>query len=276
MFDRKVLKDRAKIVLMRSYSTIFLACVIVYFASSWGLGISTKKISTLRFDTMPPEKIFIVLVIVAISSIIAIAMSIFVLSPLQVGLKKLMIENSYANAPLTLLLFPFGDNYKNIVLVQFMKELFVFLWSIPAVIPTILIWFTVGDITPLLLAVQAESIPAIMKALGLIFIWFAATLIFSVPYIIKSLQYTLVPYILAERPQTGWRSALEESKEMMVGNKWAYVKLIFSFALWYIAANLLCCIGGILVMPYVEATVTEMYIELSGKPDYVDNNFYGE
>ena len=265
MFNRKELKERAKLVLLRSYSKIFLACLAVNLLSGGGLGISTKKLRSIDFTAMPTQKLIAVFVILVTLSVITIALSVFVLSPLAVGLKKFMTENAKADAQLDLLLTPFGENYKNIVVVQFVKNAFIFLWSLPAIIPTVVMGFFIGDIESLAQAVNSGSVIAAANLLGIVLVWLAFTLIFSVPSIIKELQYVLVPYILADNPDTEWRSALSKSKEMMVGNKWAYVKLILSFTLWYLAANLLCCIGGFLLMPYVEATVCEMYLELSGK-----------
>ncbi|MCR4692277.1 MAG: DUF975 family protein [Firmicutes bacterium] len=265
MFNRKELKERAKLVLLRSYSRVFLACLAVNLLSGGGIGISTKKLRSIDFSAMPPQKMVVVFAILITLSVITIALSIFVISPLGVGLKKFMTENAKSDAALDLLLMPFGENYKNIVIVQFVKNIFVFLWSLPAIIPTVIMGFFIGDIENLAEAVNRGSALDSAKLLMIVFLWLLFTLIFAIPSIIKELQYVLVPYILADNPQTEWKSAISKSKEMMVGNKWAYVKLIFSFALWYLAANLLCCIGGFLVMPYVEATVCEMYLELAGK-----------
>lgn len=265
MFNRKELKERAKLVLLRSYSKIFLACLAVNLISGGGIGFGTRRLKIADISAMPPQKLIAVFVIIAALSVIGIALSIFVISPLQVGLKKFMTENAKSDAQLNLLLTPFAEDYKNIVIVQLIKNLFVFLWSFPAILPTVVMFLFIGNIESLAQAVNQGSAVDAAKLLAIVFVWLIFTLIFAIPSIIKELQYVMVPYILADNPNTEWKSALAKSKEMMVGNKWAYVKLIFSFALWYLAANLLCCIGGFLVTPYVEATVCELYLELSGK-----------
>lgn len=264
MFNRKELKERAKLVLLRSYSKVFLACLIVNFLAGGGFGISTKRVRNIDVASMPPQKLFAVFAIVTMLALIAIAVSVFVLSPLKVGLKKFMTENATRDAQLDLLLMPFRESYKNIVKVQFIKNLFISLWSIPAVVPTIVLFVITDRIIPLINGVYTGSAKDSVAVFGIAFLWSVSTLILSVPSVIKELQYVLVPYILADNPDTEWKSALSKSKEMMVGNKWAYVKLILSFALWYLASYLLCCIGSFLVTPYVEATVCEMYLELSG------------
>ena len=270
MFDRKELKERAKLVLLRSYSKIFLGCLAVNLLSGGGIGISAKKLRNIDFTSMPMQKMLMVFALILVLSLITVALSVFVLAPLTVGLKKFMIKNAESDAPLDLLLEPFNEGYKNTVIVQFIKDLFIFLWSLPAILPTVFLAFHLGTIEKLAIAVNDGSVLDAAKLLGIVLIWLVLTLILDIPAIIKELQYSLVPYILAEEPEINWRDALAKSKEMMFGNKWAYVKLLLSFTLWWIAANLLCCIGGFLLMPYIEATVCEMYLDISGKAPSAD------
>ena len=112
---------------------------------------------------------------------------------------------------------------------------------------------------------DTASIRQILSVSGSMFVLTLFILLFSVPAIIKQLQYSMTEYILADDPDLEWRTAMEKSKEMMVGNKCAYVKLIISFLPWYIAANLFCCIGSTLLMPYIESTLAQLYLELSGR-----------
>ena len=49
-----------------------------------------------------------------------------------------------------------------------------------------------------------------------IFLW---SLLFIIPGIIKSYEYLLVPYLLAEDPELSWEEAHERSKAVMDGNK---------------------------------------------------------
>ncbi len=265
MFNRKELKERAKLVLMRSYSKVFLACLAVNLLSGGGVGFSTRKLKPEDILEMPPQKLFAVFAIVSAITIIGIALSVFVIAPLRVGLKRFMTENAAGDAQLELLLTPFSENYKNVVLAQFMKNLFITLWAIPSILPTVVLSIFADKIIPIIDGVYAGSATAIAALLGIVTLWIVFTLILAVPSIIKELQYVMVPYILADNSATPWQSALSKSKEMMVGNKWEFVKLILSFALWYLAANLLCCIGGFLVTPYLETTVCELYLELSGR-----------
>ena len=85
-----------------------------------------------------------------------------------------------------------------------------------------------------------------------IFLW-------SLLFIIKSYEYSMVPYILAENPQISCERAFELSKQMTKGEKWKIFVLDLSFIGWLILGFLCCCVGQIFVAPYIEATFAELY-----------------
>ncbi len=89
-----------------------------------------------------------------------------------------------------------------------------------------------------------------------VFLW---SLLFVIPGIVKAYEYSMIPYILAENPQISTDRAFELSKEMTSGEKWHIFCLDLSFIGWYILGALLCCVGGIFVEPYYEATRAELY-----------------
>ena len=89
---------------------------------------------------------------------------------------------------------------------------------------------------------------------------------------IKTYEYQLIPYILAENPQIKRKEAFILSKQMMKGNKWKAFVLDLSFILWYIASFLTFGVLGILyVNPYTIATRTELYLFL--KKEAVKNKY---
>ena len=89
-----------------------------------------------------------------------------------------------------------------------------------------------------------------------IFLW---SLLFVIPGIIKSYEYSMVPYILAENPHISSERAFELSKKMTRGEKWKIFVLDLSFLGWRILGVLCCCVGEIFLQPYVEATYAELY-----------------
>ena len=80
---------------------------------------------------------------------------------------------------------------------------------------------------------------------------------------IKSYEYRMIPYVLADNPKIDRKEAFELSKKMMKGNKWKTFVLDLSFLLWNILSVFTFGILNILyVNPYRAATVTELYITL--------------
>ena len=92
-----------------------------------------------------------------------------------------------------------------------------------------------------------------------IFLW---SLLLIIPGIIKAYEYAMVPYIVAEDPNIGYKEALERSKDMMNGHKFELWVLQLSFIGWMLLGVLACCIGTIFVLPYQNATYAEYYMKL--------------
>ena len=89
------------------------------------------------------------------------------------------------------------------------------------------------------------------------FLW---TLLLIIPGIVKSFEYLMVPYILAENPGMDSREAFALSKQMMDGEKANAFMLGLSFIGWYILTIITCGIAGVFyVYPYVYATYAELY-----------------
>ena len=83
--------------------------------------------------------------------------------------------------------------------------------------------------------------------------------LFIIPGIIKTYQYSMVPYILAENPGIEPKRALELSKEMTSGEKFNIFLLELSFFGWFLLSFFTCGIGIFFVMPYLNATFAELY-----------------
>ena len=88
------------------------------------------------------------------------------------------------------------------------------------------------------------------------------TLLFIIPGIIKTYEYAIIPYILADDPEISSKDAFKKAKQMMKGNKWRLFKLEFSFIGWAILCVLTLGIGTIFLIPYVNAATAEFYVEL--------------
>lgn len=92
------------------------------------------------------------------------------------------------------------------------------------------------------------------------FLW---TLLLIVPGIVKSYEYRMVPYILAEQPDISSTDAFAISKEMMMGQKLEAFGLDLSFIGWWIGSAFTCGLLGIFwASPYQAATNAELYAAL--------------
>ncbi len=95
-----------------------------------------------------------------------------------------------------------------------------------------------------------------------VFLW---TLLLIIPGVIKSIEYSMVPYILAENPSISSRRAFELSKAMTDGEKMDIFVLGLSFIGWNLLGALACGVGVIFVAPYMQATYAELYTALRTK-----------
>ena len=91
------------------------------------------------------------------------------------------------------------------------------------------------------------------------------SLLLVVPGIIKSFEYAIIPYILADDPEITSKEAFRKAKEMMMGNKWRLFKLNFSFFGWFVLCVVTCGLGTPFLLPYVSAANAEFYAELKNK-----------
>ncbi len=88
-------------------------------------------------------------------------------------------------------------------------------------------------------------------------------LLFVIPGIVKSYEYRMIPYLLANDPTMTRREAFEQSKRMMTGNKWSTFVLDLSFLGWVILSALTLGIAAIFyVAPYSNMTNAALYERL--------------
>ncbi len=161
--------------------------------------------------------IYMVFAVALVAVIAGIAISVFLFAPLGVGCKRFIIKLCGDEKSFSYITSCFErSQYKNVVKVSFMKNLYIFLW----------------------------------------------TLLFIIPGIIKSYEYMMVEYILAENPHIGYKDALRLSRDMMYGHKLNAFILSLSFIGWNFLGMLAFGIGVLFVNPYVETTFIQLYFRL--------------
>ncbi|MBR1507008.1 MAG: DUF975 family protein [Eubacterium sp.] len=230
--NRAYLKERGKAAFKNNYWFCVLVALITGVATgSSGGGAGSSSSSNLQqsmqnMDISREQAMGIligIMVTALLISLVAFAVKIFALNPLLVGCRRFWAVNSITKAGMGELGWGFKNgHYKNVMKTMFMKDLFIFLWS----------------------------------------------LLFIIPGIIKTYEYYMVDYILTENPDMDWHDALEQSKQMMYGNKFDTFILELSFFGWALLGVLTC---GILLIfyvnPYMLATFAELYHSLRG-PGY--------
>lgn len=93
------------------------------------------------------------------------------------------------------------------------------------------------------------------------FLW---TLLFIIPGIIKSYEYRMIPYLLAEHPEMEMNEVFNKSRELMTNQKGNAFILDCSFIGWMFLGALTFGILNIFyVNPYVNLTNAELYLKLT-------------
>ena len=107
---------------------------------------------------------------------------------------------------------------------------------------------------------KTTTIARLLRALY-VFLW---SLLFIIPGIVAGFSYAMTDYILAEDPELTADEAISQSKSLMMGNKWRFFCLQFSFIGWDILATLAFGIGHLWLTPYKQAAYAAFYREVSG------------
>lgn len=99
------------------------------------------------------------------------------------------------------------------------------------------------------------------------FLW---TLLLIIPGIIKSLAYSMTPFILKDYPELSANQAINLSMKMMEGRKFDLFYLYLSFIGWGILALFTLGIGYLWLMPYIYTSMASFYQNV--KNEYITNS----
>lgn len=200
-----------------------------------------------------------------------VAASIFLSMPLMVGMYFYFLRSNTQPKEINNLFFSFnGGRYMKIVGAMAWLLLFTFLWSLIPIsgaaffVSSMVItsvttssmmthatdYFTKFDVNAFN-AIWAVVIPAVV-------IYIAGMVV----VIIKSISYSMTPYILADNPFIGYQRALKLSIAMTHGHKGAIFVLALSFIGWGILAVLALGIGLLFLTPYIQGTYAQLYLKL--------------
>ncbi len=82
--------------------------------------------------------VLVILIVTVVVLVIVIPFSIFLVNPLEVGIKRFFVQNLKADANLREICYAFDHNYMNCVKILFFRDLYVFLWTLLFIIPGII------------------------------------------------------------------------------------------------------------------------------------------
>lgn len=226
MWSRSDLKERAKRAFTRNYWPMVLVGVIMMMCaggSGGSFGRSTQNIQK-EYQNMDASTVYLILTVVGIAVLIAMVIGLllclFVKYPFEVGCSRFLIINRRVTPNMGEIVFGYKGSLKNNIKILFLRDLYVFLWS----------------------------------------------LLFIIPGIVKSYEYRMIPYLLAENPDLTVKEAFEISKRMMSGEKWNTFVLDLSFIGWTLLSGITLGLVGIFwYNPYYFQTNAELYGALSAK-----------
>ncbi len=182
-----------------------------------------------QFNSMSPAArmaIILAAILVVLTAIaLIVTIDAFLMNPIEVGARNFFTSNLNRQADVKEVATAFDHNYLSGVKTMFLRDLFIFLWS----------------------------------------------LLLFVPGIIKSYEYRMIPYLIAENPEMDHKTAFSESKRMMTGNKWNTFVLDLSFIGWHLLSLMTAGILGLFyVAPYVASTSAALYETLRYGDDQPD------
>ena len=148
MWNRQELKSNARIMLKANYLKIVIVSVVFALLTSSGYqsakgaakgsdaDISLRHLTGIQWSLVVAAFVGIMSVVI-IAFLVNVLIAVFVWNPLSVGCIKYFIDCRYGNAEWKDILFVFRNNYVNVCVNIFLKQLFTFLWCLLLIVPGI-------------------------------------------------------------------------------------------------------------------------------------------
>lgn len=242
------LKRRAKRTLKGKYGFcigiqfiecgILLAITLVYMLTSFSMGFLSEPF--LGGGRSVSAGYVVLRAGVYISFLIILS----VYGLLKPGVLKIYMNLcSGSTAKLSDLLFAFQNKPHRFIGLYFINLLIGFAWGIP--------YFVV-----LIVAVITDFIPIMVVLLVLMYLLLLIGNIITMLYLSQSM------FLLIESPDQRVIGSLKESAAMMKGNKGGYFYLLMSFIGMVVLGYCSMGIGLLWALPYIQATITEYYLDL--------------
>lgn len=271
-FPRKQIKANARAALSANYWPLVgypfllgLLLTVVLSALSFKSILSLKDMATATSMYQIQEAALASTGATAVTDTITIIFSIFVLNVIAVG-ELYFYYKFYSGSSADF--GTFFDGFKNgqylhVVGGMFLMTLYVLLWTMLFALPGAIL-FSIGFVAYLMYGTGTA-----MMIIGFI-LYFAGIIV----AFIKAYQYSMIPYLLLDKPEFTVKDCFNMTKKMTKGNKWSLFVLDLSFIGWVLLSTLTFFILFIFyVGPYMSLASAGAYDYLKRvhMPDSVDN-----
>lgn len=141
LWNRKEFKEKGKLLFRSRYwdfvlVTLLLSLLIgtgiINFESTYSVDGSYLKVNVLNMTILTVNNWFL-----GISGALSFILSIFFVNVIHVGGAKFFLDSTQHESSYETLFFGFKNSYKNIVLIQFIKDVKIALWSLLFIVPGI-------------------------------------------------------------------------------------------------------------------------------------------
>ncbi len=263
MWTISEIKETGKRAFKANYWFCVLAALLMgLFAGSRAASSGSQVQNTdigVQFASLPPEQQKATILAVAgglvLALVIGLALNIFLINPINVGGSAFFKGNvEYTPAPFNLMGTGFR-NYGHTVRTMLLRDVYLLLWGLLgfALYAVVMIVFTV---LPLARGQQLEAaslVPGAMLSILPLFIIL----------VVKSLAYSMVPYIAAENPGMPAGEIITRSRAMMKGNKWRAFVMHLSFIGWILLGIVTLGLGLLFwTTPYMHSADAALYLKL--------------
>lgn len=233
MFPRKQIKANAKASLSANYWPVvgyplllgFLTLIVVSITSSGSLKNAMMIMNNPDSMYAAEDAAFAIMGKVLFGDLITILISTFVINIVMAG-EMYFYFKFYSGSKGDFSTFFEGfrnGQYPHVLGGMFLMTLYITLWTLLFVLPgAILLGVGVG-----MLFFSDAAVAVIIIALILYFTGF----VFA---IMKAYQYSMIPYLLLDKPEFTVRECFDMTKKMTKGNKWNLFVLDLSFLGWWI------------------------------------------
>ncbi len=246
------LKSIAKNILSANYWTSFGVCLlytVIVNAASYLISILTTlpltfMMTASTISTAAENSMILSSLATSIFTLITmIPITLFLEYPLIIGTTRHFLLSTNGQGNISDLFFAYKNYLGNVVLILFLQMLYIYLWTLLSMLVLAIIAIILGTLFN-------SPYFALIMLLAIIPMW------------IKTYQYSMIPYIVAENPAIERKRAFEITKAMTKGNKLRIFLFGLSFIGWILLCLLTLGIGYLFLAPYIYASYTQLYIDL--------------